>query len=160
MHLQAHRCDGSRLTLIRQLNFVSPFDVGMTSVCVPAVFQLRALSHCFIDTARDIYKNATLEKTALIRLLISREKATEKIIASWDHRLIVCISPSLKRLLLTDFSVVRICKKLSRNCSQPPQASALQPMKSIRGWQRMWLMCANIFSILRQSMRIIRPSCC
>lgn len=40
-----------------------------------------------IDTARDIYKNATLEKAILLRFLISREKDTERFIRTWDSRL-------------------------------------------------------------------------
>jgi hypothetical protein len=44
----------------------------------------------YIDTARDIYKNATLEQAVLLRLLISREKDTEKFIRGWESRLMVC----------------------------------------------------------------------
>ncbi|KDQ60278.1 hypothetical protein JAAARDRAFT_126349, partial [Jaapia argillacea MUCL 33604] len=48
------------------------------------------LCHAFrrwndIDTAKDIYRNATLEKLALIRLMAQREKKTDEAQMRWEQ---------------------------------------------------------------------------
>jgi len=53
------------------------------------------------DTARDIYRNATLEKTAFLRFLIAREKALHSNIQIWETQLAVrvCSGPSINLLM-------------------------------------------------------------
>ncbi|GLB39285.1 putative tht1-like nuclear fusion protein [Lyophyllum shimeji] len=40
-----------------------------------------------IDTAREIYRNVTLQQGTLLRYLIARERATERSMESWESRL-------------------------------------------------------------------------
>ena len=41
----------------------------------------------YLDTAKDIYRNATVEKIALIRFLMAREKTTDQNLRIWEHHL-------------------------------------------------------------------------
>jgi len=42
-----------------------------------------------IDTAKDIYRNATLEKVALLRILFAHKQRDEDNLRIWDDRLLV-----------------------------------------------------------------------
>lgn len=44
------------------------------------------------DTARDIYRNATLEHVALVRILAKRESEAEARMGAWENQL--SVSPS------------------------------------------------------------------
>ncbi|TFK47598.1 hypothetical protein OE88DRAFT_1665828 [Heliocybe sulcata] len=53
-----------------------------------------------IDTAKDIYRNATLEKLALIRLLVDREKSLKRTQEQWESLRIV--NPAASGTAYTD----------------------------------------------------------
>lgn len=59
--------------------------------CVKAVFAASTYKRPdrSSDSARDIYKNATMEKIALLRFLTERERATEVYMRSWEGHLAV-----------------------------------------------------------------------
>lgn len=46
--------------------------------------------HVFSDLARDIYQNATIEKIALIRFVLDREKKTAQYDEQLNQRIPVC----------------------------------------------------------------------
>lgn len=53
------------------------------------VLSISRVLFSYLDTARDVYKNATLEKIELIRALLEREKASADHLQTWNVRLSV-----------------------------------------------------------------------
>jgi hypothetical protein len=49
-----------------------------------------ASEHCLSDLARDIYQNATIEKIALIRFILDREKKSAQYDEQLNQRIPVC----------------------------------------------------------------------
>ena len=71
----------------------------MTSVCaemfcqvisIPIIISSSSEQCTFSDLARDIYQNATIEKIALIRFILDREKKTAQYDEQLNQRIPVC----------------------------------------------------------------------
>ena len=56
----------------------------------------------FSDLARDIYQNATIEKIALIRFILDREKKTAQYDEQLNQRIPVCFYPCTAILIGAD----------------------------------------------------------
>ncbi|EGO29352.1 hypothetical protein SERLADRAFT_412890 [Serpula lacrymans var. lacrymans S7.9] len=65
---------------------------------------LKILIYIPTDTAKDIYRNATLEKISLIRFMLGREKAMKDVVQSWERtsedlrNIIIALSDSSGRI--------------------------------------------------------------
>jgi predicted membrane-bound dolichyl-phosphate-mannose-protein mannosyltransferase len=67
-----------------------------------------------LDTAKDIYKNATLEKIALLRFLLVREKSAATNMHAWENHLTVSLFVydriSTNHTIFSIFCTTRKCK--------------------------------------------------
>lgn len=131
-------------TYIQRLGpFICPNKIISSALlCIPALARywylhfllVFNLTEPVVDTAREIYKNITLEKAALIQFIISREKTTDLIMRNWENHLLVCTA--LASCMLQLSMIFRICKRPFHKCKEPPAFSIQALRTSTSTWQR------------------------